>query len=424
MREADILWDVVEEHLDEAAFLWTQWERALVAPGCKLKDVVRGPEERLLAHIDGLVVAGEPAVGRLLVPALEGGGPEKAFAAALALLDGPAPDAAARVLARLDGAAPEVAAALTRALGLAHRKGLEEALLQATRAGGGPQKAAALSALALRRVLVPGLAALLASRDPAILAPALAAARVGGQQNANFVEAAFASGSTAVRDAALETGLVLGIRSAWTACQRIADQKRPDAAFPLLALALSGEEGDLQRILAALGVGESRPAAVVALGYSGRVAAVEACLPLLPDEKLGRLAGEAVSAITGLEIDGEYRKKPAAEPEEPPALDADDLDADLVPGPEAELPEPEAAAVERWWKNARARFDPKVRYLGGKPWSPEALAAAFAQGSMRRRRVLGLELAVRSKGEFDVETRGWVGGRGGGGAGFRNHFGR
>ncbi len=407
MREADILWDVVEEHLDEAAFLWTQWERALVAPNCTLKDVIRGPEERLLAHIDGLLVAGEAAVERLLIPALEGDEPEKVFAAALALLDGPTPDAVARVLARLDGTEPEVAAVIARVLGLAHREGIEDALVAATRSGEPPTIAASISALAVRRVPVPDIGSFLASRDPAILAPALAAARVGGQQHLGLIERAFASTVTAVWDAALETGLVLGMRSAWLRCRQIVDDKRADAAFPLLVLTMSGEDEDLQRILAALDVGTLRPAAIVALGYTGRVTAVDTCLPYLADEKVAKLAGEAVSAITGLEIDGEFRKR-EAEPEEPPALEENDPDADLVLGPEAMLPLPQPGAVQRWWKEARARFDPAVRYLGGKPWSPEVLVSAFTGGFMRRRRVVGLELAVRSRGEYDVETRKWA----------------
>jgi uncharacterized protein (TIGR02270 family) len=411
MNDSDVLWDVIEVHLDEAAYVWTKWERALVAPNCTLKDVIRGPEERLLAHIDGLVVAGEPAVERLLVPALEGEEPEKVFAAALALLDGPVPDAVKRVFARLEGATPEIAAVITRALELAHRSEMVKELVQATRSEDGAKVAAALSALsalAVRRVVVPGLAVFLESSDPAIRAPALKAARVGGQENWGRIEAAFAAEVTAVRDAALETGLVLGMPSAWTVCRRIVDQKRLDAAFPLLALATSGEDGDLKRILAVLEVEGLRPAVVEALGYTGRVAAVDACIPLLADGKLAKLAGEAVSAITGLEIDGEYLKKPAAEQEEPRPLEEEDLDADIVPGPEELLPEPEAAAVEKWWKEARARFGPKVRYIGGKSWSDEALAAAFAQSSMRRRRVLGIEVAIRSQGEQDVETRGWA----------------
>jgi uncharacterized protein (TIGR02270 family) len=408
-RDADILWDVVEQHLREAAFLWTQWERALVAPSGTLNDVIRGPEERLLAHVDGLVLAEEPAVERLLVPALDGYDADNVFAAALALLDGPTKDAFARVMARVE-AEPEMAVAIERALALAHRPGIHRELLDATRSERAPRVAVALAALATRRVPVPDIGSFLASRDGVVLAPALAAARVGGQRHVAYVERAFGSAVPAVRDAALETGLVLGMRSAWETCRRLVDEKCKGARFALLVLAMSGEEGDFQRIVATLDVERLRASAVVALGYTGRVAAVEACLRCLADgadEKLARLAGEAVSAITGLEIDGPFRRD-EQEIDGAPPFEKDDLDANLVPGPEAMLPVPQLEAVERWWKDIKRRFDPAVRYLGGKQWSAERLVSAFTVGAMRRRYALGLELAIRSRGEYDVETWGWA----------------
>ena len=80
-----VLWDVVEEHLDEASFLSEQWERALVSPDVILDGVADGPEERLLAHLDGLAIAGAKAGPRLLEPRFESEQPEEVFAAALAL---------------------------------------------------------------------------------------------------------------------------------------------------------------------------------------------------------------------------------------------------------------------------------------------------------------------------------------------------
>src|SRR6185369_129808 len=65
-----IPWDIYEEHLDEAAFLWGQWESALDAATFALHDVMVGPEERLRAHLDGLVLGGARVAEKLLVPAL------------------------------------------------------------------------------------------------------------------------------------------------------------------------------------------------------------------------------------------------------------------------------------------------------------------------------------------------------------------
>ena len=81
------LWDIVEEHLDEAEFLWEQWEHALLAPNYTLDELADGPEARLLAHLDGLVVGGPEVARRLLIPTLdEDVEPTRVRAAALALL--------------------------------------------------------------------------------------------------------------------------------------------------------------------------------------------------------------------------------------------------------------------------------------------------------------------------------------------------
>src|SRR5262245_29573732 len=82
-------WDILEEHLDEAEFLWGMWEHALRAPNYDLDEVARGPEERLLAHLDGLVAGGPAVAPRLLVPALDAREPHRVAAAAAALLASP-----------------------------------------------------------------------------------------------------------------------------------------------------------------------------------------------------------------------------------------------------------------------------------------------------------------------------------------------
>ena len=69
-RSRAVRWDICEEHLDEAAFLWDRGERALNAPNYAIGEVAVGPEERLLAHLDGLVLGGQPVADKLLLPAL------------------------------------------------------------------------------------------------------------------------------------------------------------------------------------------------------------------------------------------------------------------------------------------------------------------------------------------------------------------
>lgn len=63
-----VLLDILEEHLDEAAFHWGQWEQTLVAPDFTLAETAER-EERLLAHLEAL--EDEAATDTVLRPAFE-----------------------------------------------------------------------------------------------------------------------------------------------------------------------------------------------------------------------------------------------------------------------------------------------------------------------------------------------------------------
>jgi uncharacterized protein (TIGR02270 family) len=248
----------------------------------------------------------------------------------------------------------------------------------------------------------------LASPDARVKAAALRLADRIGPPARPQVEAAQGSADAAVRDAALEVGLVMGLKSSYLAARRIVGDREPDLAFPLLVLAISGDPADLEAIGGALAAPGHRAAALRALGVSGWGGAVDLCLPHLEDERVARLAGEAVTAVTGLAIDGVYVEEEPPAPDELLPLEEDDLDADLVPGPEAALPAPDADRVAAWWKKERPRFEPAARYLAGRPWDRDGMLEQLRAGPMRRRPPIALELAARTGGALRIETQDWV----------------
>ncbi len=395
-------WDVLEEHLDEAAFLHAQWERALRDPEYTLAEVVEGPEERLLAHLDGLVAGGRAAAERLLVPALASDEGDVAFAAAWALLASEDGDCTGAVVAALEKAEAGPAASIGRAIALVPRADVFGPLAPLLANGPPPAQAAALEVLALRRH-DPGahLAPLLRADDPALRKAALRLARhVPARVHPQALEQALRAEDPEERALAIAAGLVLGSRAAWEACAAAVRDGGPGWAFPALVWALSGEP-DLAPLLAGLEDDARRAGAIFALGFTGRVAAVDAVLPWLDDEELAKLAGEAISGITGLVLEDELAAAPKRwDP------DAEEDEEEEPSGPEADLPAPAPAAVRAWWEGARPRLDPAARYLGGKPWSAEALLAALRDGPMRRREALALDLAVRTRGAAQLETTG------------------
>ncbi|HYH94982.1 TIGR02270 family protein [Hyalangium sp.] len=402
-----MLWDIYEQHLEEAAFLWGRWEQALVAPDHVL-DEVAPMEERLHAHVDGLVLGGEPAAKRFLLPALESDDLEIVRAAAFTLLVDGTSGSAHAVLERIRAADDAALAAFQRALEVL-QPAMFPAWLQLLPQDENPTlQALGLEVLGLHQC-APAAAcqALLTHASPKLAATALrAAGRSRIELAPAMLERALASPSLEVRDAAIEAGGLRGHRSTWAACRAAIQSRTLSSPLPLLLLAMGGDDRDLKELQELLVDETLRPDVLWALGFSGRVASADACLEFMSQKSVAPLAGEAFSAITGLRIEGSYAA-PGKDPEaqEPVPLAQEDLEASPVPKPIDALPIPQADAISQWWQQARSQLEPQRRYLEGRPFSSQALLDALTFSSMRRRHALGLELAVRSRGAHQVPTR-------------------
>jgi uncharacterized protein (TIGR02270 family) len=399
-----VMMDVLEEHLDEAAFLWSQWERALVSASYDRAHTAEC-EGRLLAHVDGLVVGAEAAVSELLLPGLETDEPERISAAALALLAGKRE--LVEVLEVLDSGDEVQRAGVGRALALSEREGLEAVLLKRLAAEDPALRAVAFQVLAFRGVVPQETRTQWLYRDDA--GPVIAALRdprpLARELAQSVLPQLLMDPRPGVREAAITTGLVSGARAAWKACRTGVEEGGSGWRQGLVVLALGGDERDAEGLVALLRQEPLRADVLWALGFSGQALAAEACLEWMGDDKVASLAGEAFSAITGLKLEGEYQKPPKEEGDALAPLEEEDLDADLVPGPEASLPVPVREAVERWWQKARKGFERGTRYLRGNKLDAGSLLEALGREPMRRRPTLALELAIRSRGAHLLQTR-------------------
>jgi uncharacterized protein (TIGR02270 family) len=409
-----ILWDVLEEHLEEAAFLWRQRERSLVAPDERLEDLADGEEPRLLAHLRGLVTGGAAGAERLLRPALAAEEPERVGAAAWALLSSREADGTARVLRALDAAEQAPRAGLLRALALGERPGLDEALLRAAPGLEPLPRAGVLEALVHRRAAVaPLLAGLPPGASPPVWRAVLRACRLVPLPLAsNWLRGAIEHSRRELQEAARATGLIHHLREPWLLCRKDVKQGRVQGRVPLLALAIGGGGREAELLVEALGGPLPRDEVLWALGFSGRLSAAEALLEVIRVEG-SWLAADSFAAITGLPLEEPRFLEKVEADEEPEGEDTEDAMAEVAE--EAELPGPaapdlkvRAAEVEAWWREARPRFEARGRYLLGRPWSPEGLVSALEGVSLRRRPVLAWELAVRSRGACQVEPRAWA----------------
>ncbi len=431
----------LRRQLDEAEFLLGVFEAALDAPHYDLEALAEGPQRRLTAHVDALLLAGPSACRRLLLSVVvdPDAEPLRVAAASLTLAElalaraqGPDPLAGLRpegaipsperlwaeLLAAHDACeSPPLRAALIRGLSLSATPGLEDWLAPRLAGARGFALAARLELLRDRGRVPATLAEHLRDEDPAV---ALAAARAASLSRDPAVLAALSPLGSAsdpeLRAAAIESALHHYMPGSWASALywALTPEPSPFRGRARSWVALLGDAGVHARLLEQLGT-PARPGPVGdagellwALGFCGRVAAVDAAMAWLDHEDYGRLAGELVMAIAGLSPDEPGCWRAALEPDEDetlPPLAADRLDADLVPDAIAALPLPEPAGVRRWWAQRRAQLDPQGRLLGGRPLTPARLVEALRFGPMRRRHALALELALRTGGQVRLRTR-------------------
>ena len=136
---------VVEQHLEELAFLYEQWQSAVCSPEWRHEDL-RDLNGRIAAHVDGVLVAGDQAIP-FLDEQLTAGEPSFVFAATLLLLRLNQPAAADQVMNVFLEAAAEQLDSIRRALYQDPLDLIEERLHEA--AASAPPAVAAVAAEAL-----------------------------------------------------------------------------------------------------------------------------------------------------------------------------------------------------------------------------------------------------------------------------------
>ncbi len=409
-----VLWDIVEDHFDELEFCVERFDWTLNDPRQDLERLSSGIEKRLLAHLDGMVVGGHAVIEQLLEPALADltpTEPARATALALVLVANGLFDP---MSVGLGHEAPEVRRAFVRAAGLFESPRLQQWARDRLRSTTRSEEQAALIDLLARGGLEnPVIAWALRHPVSSVVAAGARAARYGDSHALlGDVEVLLDSPERLVRDAALLTCLASGSASAWATCERLAIDPENSHAEAMALYAALGSTAHHDRLAQQVSRQTHRAHALFALGFSGNPRQVPFLLEHVagPDEVLAKIAAQAVSTITGLDLsNGTFSAKNAgAEPKdgEDAALPAlDDEPDDLLPMPEESLPDLDPTAVAGHWADAKDAFQPETRYLGGRPFGPKT-ALDYLEGSpLRRRHVIALAVAIRSGGRAWIDTR-------------------
>ncbi|MFT3925144.1 MAG: hypothetical protein QM778_21590 [Myxococcales bacterium] len=422
LPSSQLLWDVVEEHFDEACFRMEQFEARLDSPVLKLRDLGRYPEELLLAHVDALLVAGADAEREILVPALMGASAEESapgVIAAWVMLEAGHFEALLSALEQAPAAWPAVAQAV-RLAGHRHLDAWLTGLLHQDAKRDDAARAGLLECAAARRVAPPIVLEALQSEDPSLVRAATRALLHSEHDVYRpIVVDLLRHADPGVREAALIAGLRLGLPHTWATCEEWAyDAAQPCPPATALCAALGGRKQH-DRLYDLRLVPGARKSVLFALGFSGNA---EMIGPLVQDLESkdpaeAKLAVQALALIVGFQPSDDAFVLPSGAPREAaaapppaekdaedqaslPALEQDDLDADLVPAPEDSLPEPNLPAIREHCLQRQRELESSgsKRVLWGAPFSSERVAHVFLHGPLRVRHMLATSFGLRSDG--------------------------
>jgi len=397
------------QHAEEASFLWLLRHAAVTRPHYSLADLSK-LDNRVEAHLDGLRIAGESGWD-VMQESLPFDEPSDLFAAASIAFESGDQDWITFVL-ELVAKKNEVMSGVVSALGWlpypqaqAHIQTLLASSLPISRAMG-------IAAAAIHRA-DPGLilTEFIGDSDPTVRARALRAVGELGRvdllprmrggltdpdQRARFATAWSVTllspnvDSLGVLRTIAELPGPFSSKALQTAIRRmdLAAAKAWQAWF-------SKRQGGLRN-------------AIVAAGAIGDPEGVPWLTEQTKVEALARVAGEAFSMITGIDLAYDDLEKSAPEGfESGPTENPEDENVEM--DPDEYLPWPDPALIQKWWDKNQNRFQSGTRYLLGKPMGVEWLQQVLRVGRQRQRAAAALELAIRQPGRplFEVRAHGF-----------------
>jgi uncharacterized protein (TIGR02270 family) len=393
--------EVVEQHAEEAAFLWTQRDSAVLAPHYSLKDLA-DLDERVEAHLDGLRVAGQ--VGwEICEQALMQQEPGAVFAAAVLAFESKDAERVDKVL-NVGCSEPALERPLISALGWLEfdqaRSTIDGLLISAR-----PEvRRVGVGAFAVHRK-DPGhrLEQAILDPDHRLRARAIkASGELGRTDLLSMVSRLTSDSNDICRFFAAWSAARLGDRSnsVFAVLREIAEVRGPyaeralDTALRCMPLEQAKDWHRKLRDSA-----DHLRLAATGAGVLGDPGLVSDLLGLMELEKIKRVAGEAFSMTTGvdlasLDLDGDP----------PEGFEDEDVGMD----PDEDLPWPEPELVRKWWQQHQGEFRPGLRYLRGKEITPESLKNALTSGNQRQRTAAAIELAILQPMQplFEVRSRG------------------
>lgn len=392
---------LIQEHAEDAAFLWTRRAGAVRSSKYKLRDLAR-LDERIEAHLQGLVAAGEDGWAAAEKQLADGEAGEVFVAICLACLVG----RPKWLELALEGgrSEPRWPRAVASAMGWVSWTSAARPARMLVEGGGEQERLAGLGAYRVHRQ-DPGHMLLKLLDDPAPRVRAMSARLVGElglAANIGALRVLLSDSTTGVRLAAAWSLARLGAAPQNAAALLLTwGQDACKAAVDMAARCMSREE--VLFLVRELRTRAKPWLSFVAAAAAGWPDLVEDLIVSMTDDRLARAAGAAFCQITGADLEYlDLTREPSAEEEEEgdrSGNPADDFAAFLPPVPldlRDDLPLPDPQLVSKWWRKCRGSWNTRERYLAGRPIERTGLREALQDGTQPQRRAAALELGMKN----------------------------
>lgn len=398
--------DILREHAEEAAFLWTLRKMMVRRANQRLADLAEH-DERIEAHVDGLRLAGEQG-GEIAIALLqEQPGAGTAFVVA-ALADEPeAPPTWLDPLVALLCADAALIVGTVAGLTWTQDRYAQKLIASWYTAGHPNLRTAALGVAVARGAEVDDhLRAACSSTDAPLRRVALAAiGRLGRRDLRNLCRSAMSDADDECRAAAAWSLSLVG-SDAEAALRTQAERGGP---WTEDLLHLAARRLSRTAVMAWIKDHGNRPErlrrSLILAGHHGDTVVMPWILGKMAVPALARLAGAAFALITGVDLeDAEMTTRPPKDFQTGPTDDP--ADDNVAPDPDEYLPWPDVAKVTAWWESHRTTFPDNVRLLLGRAIEPTHLAQVLRTGNQPQRAAAALEMAVLAPGQplFDVSA--------------------
>jgi uncharacterized protein (TIGR02270 family) len=398
---------VIEQHAEESSFLWLLRNGAIYEPHYSLYDLAH-LDDRTEAHIDGLRIAGDEG-WEICKETLAWEEPGEIYAAGVLAFESGDSERIKEVIKK-GIAEEELSKGLISALGWIPFEQVVGYIQKFLDSGIVELRRIAIAAMAVHRQEIGRyLDTAVNDEDPKLRARAFKAVGELGRENLLQAVTSNLNDDSKCLFYAAWSAAILDQTSSIPVLQEVAQAGGPYSekacTMALRRMSIPGGHAWIKEL-------ESNPElqrlAVVGTGALGDPAFIPKLFDTMAIPELARVAGEAFSMITGVDIayedlEGEWPEGFEAGPTESP--EDEDVDMD----PDEDLPWPEPELIANWWQKNKGNFQNGTRYLCGQPISEEQCQHVLRHGFQRQRAAAALELAMMNPGQplFEVRAPGF-----------------